>query len=74
LLVNAGADLNVYDKSYISPLLACIIRDGLNIADYLLSRGAKIEFYAKNPMVEEALRKLSFDFKLLFHNHTSNDS
>ena len=53
VLVEAGADLNVADPEYISPLLMAIINDHFDLAAYLIDKGAnpnKWDLWGRGPL------------------------
>ncbi len=71
LLVESGASLEARSKSEISPLIACVMKNRVPIADYLLTKGARIDLTSKMSAMQEIIQGMSFDMKVIFNNHIS---
>lgn len=70
-LVEAGAQMECRSNSDISPLIACIMKNRVPIADYLLSKGAAIDFKVKMSAMKEMLADMGTELKIVFGNHIS---
>ena len=70
-LVEAGADLEIRSRSDISPLIACVMKNRIPIAEYLLSKGAKLDFSVRMSALRDIILKMSLDFKVILDNYMS---
>ena len=71
LLVRYGAEINFRDKNDLSPLLISIYRRKWQIAEYLISKGATLDYKCKNMAVLNQLNEILTPERLLYLENLS---
>ena len=57
ILISHGADLNYVDANHLSPLIICIMFQKWEIAEYLLAKGAILNFGCRNKEVQRKMNQ-----------------
>jgi len=68
-LVEHGADVNLWNKDYDSPLRRAIRRGYIEIAEYLVEQDATIFITDKKSLIKEGVRNVRWRFEKLFDNY-----